>query len=388
MNFQMASIYLTHKCNLRCPYCFEQFEGKDITPAILQQSLDFIYQRNSTRELVIYGGEPLLRPDLMEEIFKHHKRINNCYSGQIMTNLQLLTPEIAKMLYRYRKYYNCVVVSVDGLTGYPKSLDKIQDQLQLLVDYGIKFVIQTMITSNTLDSLYDSVKEFIKYPASNIVLRYTCGCNQFDSDSDIDKCKDICTRIFNDFRDPRITYFKRLTNQSVFIPDIHLDQQYCSGYVENGNPSIAIDTDGTCYMCEHSLDKKVNSIGNIIEGVDYDKAGIPDDFEVTPTTCFFFDNKCNEYLNKTIYEFRTFMKDALQEEVTLNLSESTDSLYKVITDLAKADEENKAIVNLQLLIKEDVNKDKIKDFLYFLQNLSFSSNLTLNIEVEDHAGIF
>lgn len=141
-------------------------------------------------------------------------------------------------------------------------------------------------------------------------------------------------------------------------------------------------------MCEHSLDKKVNSIGNIIEGVDYDKAGIPDDFEVTPTTCFFFDNKCNEYLNKTIYEFRTFMKDALQEEVTLNLSESTDSLYKVITDLAKADEENKAIVNLHLLIKEDVNKDKIKDFLYFLQNLSFSSNLTLNIEVEDHAGIF
>ena len=45
MNFRMASIYLTHKCNLRCPYCFEQFEGNDITPAILQQSLDFIYQR-------------------------------------------------------------------------------------------------------------------------------------------------------------------------------------------------------------------------------------------------------------------------------------------------------------------------------------------------------
>ncbi len=78
-------LILTDNCNLCCSYCrgkaFECLEGEDefgeidcALPVELDIDLDLLYSflaRDPEAALTFYGGEPLLRRDLIEEIMQH-----------------------------------------------------------------------------------------------------------------------------------------------------------------------------------------------------------------------------------------------------------------------------------------------------------------------------
>ncbi len=65
----MANIFLTRKCNLKCPYCFaDEFvnkENEEITVENFKKALDFIKTSESERVGLI-GGEPTLHPKFKE----------------------------------------------------------------------------------------------------------------------------------------------------------------------------------------------------------------------------------------------------------------------------------------------------------------------------------
>ena len=70
-------LYITHKCNLKCSYCFSTFNHPnakndfDDIPNAIENLINFI---NSSKKdnftLVFFGGEPTLRWDLCKEIYK------------------------------------------------------------------------------------------------------------------------------------------------------------------------------------------------------------------------------------------------------------------------------------------------------------------------------
>ena len=160
---------------------------------------------------------------------------------------------------------------------------------------------------------------------------------------------------------------------------------YCSEYVVDGTPSLTVDTDGTCYFCEHYCDKQKDPIGNVVEGVDYDKAHLPEEFKCSPTQCFFFGG-CNDYFDASIARFETFMRDKLKDKVSTVIEGDTDSLYRMAVEIAKAQKECKSIITLRLHIKKNVFVPKLRDFLSFLEMLK-NSNVLLNVEVQDDAGL-
>ncbi|MDI6720181.1 MAG: TIGR04084 family radical SAM/SPASM domain-containing protein [Methanomicrobiales archaeon] len=116
-------LILTDDCNLNCRYCrgkaiFEEGEpAVDIdTPAELAVDLDLLYgflARDPDPVLMFYGGEPLLRADLVREILQHApvRKFAIYTNGQILHRLE---PE-------WTNRFSTVFVSIDGpedLTDY------------------------------------------------------------------------------------------------------------------------------------------------------------------------------------------------------------------------------------------------------------------------------
>lgn len=391
MNFQMSVINLTHRCNLRCPYCFETFNHEemnrplDISEETLEKSLNFMYKQNNTRYIVVYGGEPFLRPDLVEYILKYHKK-NDIRCGQIMTNATLIDDNIAKMLFKYRKNFSTIVCSIDSISNSVKCLDNVRGNLDVLNKYGLNYSIQATITSDTLPYAYDSIMEFLKLDrlSSGINMRYICGDKQFKSKEDIDEYEKICKKIFIDSNhDKRISYYKRITPIKLFMKvDLPV---YCSEYMEYGEPSLNIDTDGKCYFCEHYGEAQKQPIGDIDNGIDYELLNLPDNLECSPTRCFYFDCH-NEYFNKSIENFKNFVYDDMKKDCTLNLEGTTDSLYQLAIEVYNSLKKYN-FINIKLTIEKDVFIPKLKDFLETIERYNNIPYINIELEVIDNAGI-
>ncbi|MDE6791796.1 MAG: SPASM domain-containing protein [Muribaculaceae bacterium] len=75
-SFQTSHLSLTilptQSCNLRCPYCFEgEKKSVSMTEAVQEAIIKFITTRPiKTYSITWFGGEPLLRPDIIESILE------------------------------------------------------------------------------------------------------------------------------------------------------------------------------------------------------------------------------------------------------------------------------------------------------------------------------
>lgn len=71
----MANIFLTRKCNLKCPYCFaDEFvnqKNQDVTLENFKKILNFI-KVDKTSKVGLIGGEPTLHPKFNEILDKRN----------------------------------------------------------------------------------------------------------------------------------------------------------------------------------------------------------------------------------------------------------------------------------------------------------------------------
>jgi len=102
-------IFLTARCNLRCKYCGGSIDESVMPPELtysLQQLRRFI-ESDPSPSIAFYGGEPLLRLDLMEKIMDGI----NAEHYILQTNGLLLD----KVKPRYLQRLSTVLVSIDGI---------------------------------------------------------------------------------------------------------------------------------------------------------------------------------------------------------------------------------------------------------------------------------
>lgn len=120
---QMLILELTGACNLRCKYCiynssekgFREFHSESISEKIIKKSIDYM-KKHGDKEIYIsfYGGEPLLRFDLMKyaiEYARENLKEKDLYFG-FTTNLTRMTKEIASYLVKVPNL--SIVCSIDG----------------------------------------------------------------------------------------------------------------------------------------------------------------------------------------------------------------------------------------------------------------------------------
>lgn len=118
------TLELTEKCNLRCKYCiyhpshpgFREFGKKDMDIATAKRAIDFLKEHSRNEKTIhigFYGGEPLIRYEVIKEIVLYSEKIlgDKEIIFSLTSNGCLLSQEIADF---FMAHDINVVFSLDG----------------------------------------------------------------------------------------------------------------------------------------------------------------------------------------------------------------------------------------------------------------------------------
>jgi len=114
-------LQLTHRCNLRCSYCYAAGPGSarpDLEPALADAAVDLLMERCGEREhltLELWGGEPFLRPDLIAQVASRARRgaerLGRRLTVGLATNATLLDEAALDLVERHGL---ALSLSIDG----------------------------------------------------------------------------------------------------------------------------------------------------------------------------------------------------------------------------------------------------------------------------------
>ncbi len=196
----MANIFLTSKCNLKCPYCFaDEFVNKNnevITLDNFKIALDYI-KRTPGERVGLIGGEPLLHPEFSEIINMLNKdNIINSYI--IYTNginidkyIDYIKSDKCNLL------INCNSPKDIGDT----SFFKLKSNIELISKEKLQNVtLGINLYSQELDYLY--IFELLKILKSN-KLRFSLSLPNIDKEN----CNDVLNQ-FKEFKPYLFEFFK------------------------------------------------------------------------------------------------------------------------------------------------------------------------------------
>lgn len=109
----------TMQCNFRCKYCYESFNGVNMTDEVMESIISFIKKEiigKSAIQISWFGGEPLLVPEKIKTMMKEVIKVANYYKikifSDITTNAYLLSLEVFKDLLAVR--VNNFQITIDG----------------------------------------------------------------------------------------------------------------------------------------------------------------------------------------------------------------------------------------------------------------------------------
>ena len=149
---------MTHRCNLRCIHCSLGPANGLSGELSTRKWIDIIDEITAAgcMDLLITGGEPILRPDF-HEIYRHAK-----YSGlltTVFTNGSLLTPEIIELFSDLPpieveiSLYGMSDATYQKITGRPGVFDVVRRGIERLHDAKIRFNLKTMLMSENRHEL-------------------------------------------------------------------------------------------------------------------------------------------------------------------------------------------------------------------------------------------
>ncbi|MCP4608745.1 MAG: radical SAM protein [Planctomycetes bacterium] len=153
---------ITDKCNLKCPHCFnydtcsyQKNDSKDLKFFEMDKIAQIIVE-DKMFSVVLTGGEPLTKPDLLFRLLSYFK--NNDISTSINTNLLLLNQSIVDKLLKLEA--GGLLVSCPSSD--PKMYNKMtgggdysifKRKLKLLVNSGLSFSVNMVVNKNNINQI-------------------------------------------------------------------------------------------------------------------------------------------------------------------------------------------------------------------------------------------
>ncbi len=121
---------VTRACNLRCAYCPTVKEGwPSLTEADARRGLDLFVERFGGGVVKLFGGEPLLAPDVVREVLEYSRDLPEIKRIYLSTNGLGLDGEWVEYLRGYPKAV--LTISLDGKPAdnrkFRKALDGVGD---------------------------------------------------------------------------------------------------------------------------------------------------------------------------------------------------------------------------------------------------------------------
>ncbi|MBI2263629.1 MAG: SPASM domain-containing protein [Armatimonadetes bacterium] len=278
----------TMRCNLACTYCYNNFdfnlyspEEKDMSMATFLRLVDF-FERSGKEtpsyELYFIGGEPLIKPEILEAGGKWGERLRKrgkSLSMAVTTNATLLRREIIDLCTRYkiglkltldgdRDEHDCNRLFPDGTGSFERILKNLPDFFSRY-DNPYKYVATTI---DTLKSDLEGRIVRLTAMGFNVIdlteLYDAKGAKETDSEAKLTEMYRGKYRGAFEFLylKARSRAYLRIIPLSDIVRNIHARKPSFSR-CRAGIDSLAVSPEGAVYACHHFYGDKRFLLGMI-----------------------------------------------------------------------------------------------------------------------------
>lgn len=279
-----AILHLTKGCNLRCPYCYAGKQGseQEMTLETAKKAVDLaISEGNGSACISYFGGEPLLKFDLIKEVTVYAEekaRTANCSMHfRMSTNGTLFTEEILKFCADHN------ILFAMSLDGYKKShdisrhlpdgsgsFDLIDSRLDMILRYNPFTVVTHVITPENVSMVSDSIRWMYNRGLRFIAHQVDFNDERWDMDL-FEVLKSEYEKLAQWYLEASRTgvhFFMTLFDEKL---KNHIDHPvYVGDVCDFGKTKISVAPDGSIVPCVRFIsddpDAKGYVIGNVATG--------------------------------------------------------------------------------------------------------------------------
>ena len=187
------TLHLTENCNMDCSYCIREKCPKDMTEEVLFRACDFAFSKGTRAGLCFFGGEPLLKKDLIYKALdyceKKSRETGIAFECKMTTNGTLLDEEF---ILRAKEAKMGIGLSFDGTAqdicrffagGKPTS-KVLEEKARLLLSHMPDSAALATIAPQAVPFYAESVKYLhdLGFKKVSFVIAYGKKVNWTDSD--------------------------------------------------------------------------------------------------------------------------------------------------------------------------------------------------------------
>ncbi|MFW9767792.1 MAG: TIGR04084 family radical SAM/SPASM domain-containing protein [Candidatus Thorarchaeota archaeon] len=268
MNYHLV---LTRRCNLNCLYCHGGEEtGPDTEIQYSLDDLESFLEKDNNAQLMLYGGEPTLRPNLIIELMDRFPSTR----FMLQTNALLMD----KLPEDYVKRFHSILVSIDGTEATTDRYrsqgvyQKVMNNVQWLHDIGFEGDIVARMAVSEQSDIHSEVRHLLDVEPSfnHVHWQLNVIWDAEDNWTDFDKW-------VKESYNPGITHLvdtwvSKMNDGIVegIVPFIPLMHSLMTGNKSemrcgSGLDTFAIHIDGSIGVCPISPDWDFSIVGNIYE---------------------------------------------------------------------------------------------------------------------------
>ncbi len=274
-------VYLTDKCNMNCKYCYEHKKDREISFENIKNLVDNIirYDESESCVLSFYGGEPLLKFDLIKQTIEYinSQNKNKRFLYSMTTNGTLLNDEIIE--YIDKNDFLIVQFSIDGIKeshdknrvfqGGNGTFDRASENAKKVIErfHNTKLVANKVITKNNLKTLDQDVRYLFNMGFKEIYVLIDYYADWTDDDlpvfkEQLAKMSEVYASEMMKEKDVYISLFDEKIKT-------YIDDSYnCNDDCKMGMRTINVGTDGNFYPCMQFVGDERFVIGNCKDGID------------------------------------------------------------------------------------------------------------------------
>ena len=252
--FRGYTILPTLGCNARCIYCYEEgMNQTTMTWEIVEQTIRFILDTHEGDKVNLswFGGEPLLYPNIIDQICEGLYEAGLEYKSSMISNGSLITPEIIKKMANDWKLGH-IQISMDGAEedykcrkaycSYDDYYYSVMSYISSMSEVGISVTIRCNVDEdnwNRITQFLDDLKAGITHKEKVSVYFGPLNACRMGS-------KDLA--MWEKIRDARC-----LIEDAGFrsAPFMGLGLGFRTNHCMADGGSVVIAPDGSLYPCEH-----------------------------------------------------------------------------------------------------------------------------------------
>lgn len=275
------TLHLTNACNLCCHYCYvHKQQRKDMSLETAKAALEFAGRDGGSVGVSFFGGEPLLKKELIKDIVTYGReiepRLGCSFHFKITTNGTLFDEPVAKLCSEQRI---SAAISLDGTRQAHDTHRLYKDgagsfgaaakAAKLLLAYQPYACAMMVVNPDTVHLYADGVQNL-----SDMGFQYFICSLNFEREAEwTDEHMDELERQFDRLSDMYIRW--TLDEKKFYFSPFevkmrsHIDgERYCEQRCQLGMKQLSVDMSGTLYPCVQFVGETDYAIGNVFSGID------------------------------------------------------------------------------------------------------------------------